>query len=65
MNTLARFLVLLFVFSVPFWLAAVFFDATQLIPVKLPWSALQFLAVLIAAILFAFRAPALGHERAA
>lgn len=50
MKTLPRFLCLVLLFSVPLWLAASFLDATKLIPVKLPFSALQFLSVLLAAI---------------
>lgn len=44
------FLWLLLLFSVPLWLAAAFLDATEIIPVALPLSALQFLCVLLAAI---------------
>jgi len=51
MKTLPRFLWLVLLFSIPFWLAASFFDATKIIPVKLPFSALQFLSVLFAAII--------------
>jgi len=51
MKTLPRFLLLVLLFSVPLWLAASFFDATKIIPVKLPFSALQFLSVLLAAII--------------
>jgi hypothetical protein len=50
-DPLFRFLWLLFLFSVPLWLAASFLDATTIIPVKLPFSALQFLSVLLAAII--------------
>ncbi|MGG6268350.1 CPBP family glutamic-type intramembrane protease [Leptolyngbya sp. AN03gr2] len=41
---------LVLLFSLPLWLAASFLDATKIIPVKLPLSALQFLSVLGAAI---------------
>ena len=51
MKTLPRFLLLILLFSIPLWLAAIFFDATKIIPVKLPFSALQFLSVLLAAII--------------
>ena len=51
MKTSPRFLGLVFLFSIPFWLAASFLDATKVIPVKLPLSALQFLSVLSAAII--------------
>lgn len=50
MKPLFRFLLLVLLFSVPLWLAAIFFDATRIIPVKLPFSALQFVVVLISAI---------------
>ena len=50
MKILPQFLWLVLLFSVPLWLAASFLDATTLIPVKLPFSALQFLSVLLAAI---------------
>lgn len=42
---------LVLLFSLPLWLAASLFDATKIIPVKLPFSALQFLSVLFAAII--------------
>ncbi|MBK9924497.1 MAG: hypothetical protein IPP66_04320 [Anaerolineales bacterium] len=51
MKTLPRFLWLVLLFSIPLWLAAIFFDATKIIPVKLPFSALQFLSVLLAAVI--------------
>lgn len=51
MKTLPRFLLLVLLFSIPLWLAASFFDATKIIPIKLPFSALQFLSVLLAAII--------------
>ena len=51
MKALPRFLLLVLLFSIPLWLAASFFDATKIIPVKLPVSALQFLSVLLAAII--------------
>lgn len=50
MKLLTRFLLLVLLFSVPLWIAASFFDATTVIPVKLPFSALQFLSVVLAAI---------------
>lgn len=51
MKTVPRFLWLVLLFSIPLWLAASFFDATKIIPVKLPFSALQFLSILFAAII--------------
>ena len=51
MKILPRFLWLVLLFSIPLWLASSFFDATKIIPVKLPFSALQFLSVLFAAII--------------
>src|SRR5688572_20816513 len=51
MKTLPRFLWLVLLFSIPLWFAASFFDATKIIPVKLPVSALQFLSVLFAAMI--------------
>ncbi|MCB9135877.1 MAG: CPBP family intramembrane metalloprotease [Anaerolineales bacterium] len=50
MKTLPSFLWLVLIFSAPLWLASSFFDATKIIPVKLPFSALQFLSVFAAAI---------------
>jgi hypothetical protein len=50
-KTLTRFLWLVFLFSIPLWLAASFLDATKIIPIKLPFSALQFFSVLLAAII--------------
>jgi hypothetical protein len=50
-KTVPRFLWLVLLFSVPLWLAASFLDATKIIPVKLPFSALQFVSVLLAAII--------------
>jgi hypothetical protein len=50
MKIVPRFLWLVLLFSIPLWLAASFLDATKIIPVKLPLSALQFFSVLIAAI---------------
>ena len=51
MKILPRFLLFVLLFSIPLWLAASFFDATKIIPVKLPFSALQFLSVFLAAII--------------
>jgi uncharacterized protein len=51
MKVLPRFLILVVMLSAPLWLAAQFFDATRLIQVRLPLSALQFLAVLLAALM--------------
>jgi hypothetical protein len=51
MNILRKYLILVLIFSMPFWIAAQFFDATKIIPVKLPFSALQFLAVILAAVI--------------
>ena len=50
MRIVHSFLWLLLLFSAPLWLAAAFLDATEIIPVALPFSALQFLSVLLAAI---------------
>jgi uncharacterized protein len=49
-KTVPQFLWLVLLLSIPLWLTASFLDATRIIPVKLPLSALQFLSVLIAAI---------------
>ncbi|UOO37423.1 CPBP family intramembrane metalloprotease [Oscillospiraceae bacterium CM] len=51
MKKLTRFLLFVLLFSVPLWLAAILLDMTKIIPVKLPFSALQFLSVLLAAII--------------
>lgn len=51
MNRLIIFLVLLFSFSIPLWILGYFFDATKVIPIKLPISALQFLCVIFSAII--------------
>ena len=48
---LGLFLLLVLTFSAPLWIAAEFLDATRIIPVRLPLSALQFLSVFIAATL--------------
>jgi len=48
---LSVFLCLVFGSSAPLWVAACFLDATRIIPIKLPLSALQFLCVFAAAIL--------------
>jgi hypothetical protein len=48
---LRSYLLLLVLLSAPLWLAASFLDATKLIPVRLPLSALQFLCVLLAVII--------------
>jgi uncharacterized protein len=50
MKATPHFSWLVILFSIPFWLAASCLDATKIIPVKLPLSALQFLSVLLAAI---------------
>lgn len=50
-KTLSRFLWFVLLFSTPLWLAASFLDATKIIPIKLPFSALQFFSVLLAAII--------------
>jgi uncharacterized protein len=50
MKVLPRFLWLVLLFSLPLWLAATFIDATKIIPVRLPFSALQFFSVFLAAI---------------
>jgi hypothetical protein len=47
-NIIFQFLWLVFLFSAPLWLAAGILDATQIIPISLPVSALQFLAVILA-----------------
>ena len=49
-KTLPRFLWQVLLLSLPFWIAAAYLDATKIIPVKLPFSALQFIAALLAAI---------------
>jgi CAAX protease family protein len=51
MKTISRFLWVLLLFSAPLLLIASFVDTTKIIPVKLPLSALQFLSVLLAAII--------------
>ena len=51
MARLPRFLLWVLALSVPLWAAAHFLDATKIIPVKLPLSALQFLSVLAAALI--------------
>jgi hypothetical protein len=48
---LRRFLWLVLLFSLPLWLASFGFDATSLTPIRLPFSALQFLAVLAAGVI--------------
>jgi hypothetical protein len=48
---LPRFLWLVLLFSAPLWLGASLLDATKIIPVALPLSALQFLAVILASII--------------
>ena len=50
MKTLPHFLWLALLFSLPLWLAASFLDTTKFIPVKLPFSALSFLSILLAAV---------------
>jgi len=50
MKTTSLFPWLVLLFSIPFWLAGSFLDATKIIPIKLPLGALQFLSVLLAAI---------------
>jgi hypothetical protein len=52
---LTRFLWLVLLFSAPLWLGASLLDAKKIIPVALPLSALQFLAVLLAAIVATHR----------
>ena len=51
MARLPRYLLWVLALSVPLWAAAHFLDATKIIPVKLPLSALQFLSVLGAALI--------------
>lgn len=51
MKHLKRYLLLVFLFSAPLWLMGGFFDATTILPVNLPVSALQFFSVLLAAVL--------------
>ena len=51
MKELRQFLILVFLLSIPLWIVGYIFDATKIIPVKLPISALQFLSVLIAAVI--------------
>ncbi|HEY0770545.1 MAG TPA: CPBP family intramembrane glutamic endopeptidase [Sphingobacteriaceae bacterium] len=48
---LTPFLVTLFLLSIPLWILGYALDATKIIPVKLPISALQFLCVPVAAII--------------
>lgn len=55
MKKLSCFLWLLLLFSLPFWLIASFLDSTEVIPVKLPISALQFISVFMAAIVVTHR----------
>lgn len=49
MPRLSSFLALVFLLSAPLWIAARFLDATAIIPIRLPLSALQFVSVLLAA----------------
>jgi membrane protease YdiL (CAAX protease family) len=51
MQQLWKFFILVFLFSIPLWGVAYIFDVTKIIPIKLPISALQFLCVLLAAII--------------
>ncbi len=51
MKQLRQFLIIVFLLSIPLWLVGYLFDATKIIPIKLPVSALQFLCVLWAAII--------------
>jgi uncharacterized protein len=46
-----KFISLVFALSIPFWLLGYWFDSTNFIPVRLPFSALQFLSVLAAAVI--------------
>ena len=48
---LNHFLILVFLLSIPLWILGYIFDATKIIPIKLPVSALQFLCVLFAALI--------------
>lgn len=48
--------------SLPLWLASALLDTTKILPVRLPFSALQFLSVLAAAV-FATRARRLVGRR--
>lgn len=52
---LTRFVLLVFLFSIPLWLGASILDATNIIPVALPFSALQFLTVILAAIIVTYQ----------
>jgi membrane protease YdiL (CAAX protease family) len=51
MIQLRLFLILVFLFSIPLWIIGFIFDATKIIPVKLPISALQFFCVIFSAII--------------
>ncbi len=55
MKRVATFLIVVLALSAPLWLAASIVDATRIIPVALPLSALQFLAVLLAAVIVIWR----------
>lgn len=46
-----QFILIVFLLSIPLWILGYIFDATKIIPIKLPISAIQFVCVLIAAIL--------------
>jgi uncharacterized protein len=51
MKQLWQFLIIVFLLSIPLWGLGYIFDVTKIIPIKLPISALQFVCVLLAAII--------------
>ena len=51
MKQLRHFIILVFLFSIPLWIIGFIFDATKIIPIKLPISALQFFCVIISAVI--------------
>ncbi len=55
MKQLRQFVILVFILSSPLWILGYFFDATKIISIRLPISALQFLCVLVAAIIITKR----------
>lgn len=50
MKQFYHFIFAVFLLSIPLWVLGYIFDATKIIPIKLPISALQFICILIAAI---------------
>ncbi|HEY5825602.1 MAG TPA: CPBP family intramembrane glutamic endopeptidase [Cyclobacteriaceae bacterium] len=51
MKQLREYLLLVFILSIPFWILGFIFDNTKIISVELPISALQFVCILLAAII--------------